>query len=166
MRYPGFFLLILGVFLLSCQQKHTIYIVRHAEKATEPAGDVYLSQVGRNRAHDLKRLLWHKHITYIYSTKYNRSRETAMPLSYEIGISIKTYDGDGTSNLLKSFPALNGNALVVGHLNTVLSMLDSMHIPHTIKIIPESEYDNIFMITYKKGKLFRFKESTFGKETH
>src|SRR5687767_9430363 len=101
MKYSGFFLLILVVFLHACQQKHTIYIVRHAEKATEPAGDVYLSQTGRNRAHDLKRLLMRKHIGYIYSTRYNRTRETATPLANELGVSIKSYFNDALPNFVK-----------------------------------------------------------------
>ena len=163
MKFLGFFLLILGVFLQSCQQKHTIYIVRHAEKDSLPSGDVYLSQTGRNRANDLKRLLWHKHIAFIYSTRYNRTRETATPLGSEIGVPIKTYNNDALPALVRSFQKLTGNALVVGHSNTVITMLDSLHVANTIKFIPETDYDNIFLVTYKKNKLIKFRESTFGK---
>lgn len=165
MKYSRFFLLILVVFLHACAQKHTVYIVRHAEKATEPASDVYLSQAGRNRAHDLKRLLIRSGITKIYSTNYNRTRETAMPVGSELGVPITTYPNNGMLALVRTFPTLRANALIVGHSNTVLTMLDSMKVPHTIKTISETDYDNIFVVMYKNGKVWKFKESTYGKKT-
>jgi hypothetical protein len=40
--------------------------------------------------------------------------------------------------------------LVVGHSNTVLKMLDSLHLQGNIKSISDKEYDNLFIVKVKK----------------
>ncbi len=163
MRNVVIFLLGITFVFSSCQQKNYIYLVRHAEKSTEPSGDVYLSQQGRNRAHDLKQRLMHKRITYIFSTKTNRTRETAQPLSDEIGIPISFYSNDGIGQLVKRCIGLKQNTLIVGHSNTLLPILDSFHVAHTKKVIDDAEYNNLFIIMMKKGKVIGCKETTYGK---
>lgn len=158
----GIFLLGFAIFICSCQQKNYIYIVRHAEKSDEPAGDVYLSQQGRNRAHTLKRLLVSKNITSIFTTKYNRSRETAQPLGEEIGIPIHYYTTDTLGRFVKTCMKNKRNTLIVAHSNTILPMIDSFHLPHIKKIINENEYNNLFILRMKKGKMESCKEKTFG----
>ena len=163
MRTIVIFLLAISFIFSSCQQKNYIYIVRHAEKSTEPSGDVYLSQQGRNRAHDLKKRLMHKRIAYIFSTKTNRTRETAQPLSDEIGIPINFYKNDGIGLLAKRCIALKQNILIVGHSNTLLPIIDSFHVTHAKRVVDDSEYNNLFIILLKKGKVVSCKESTYGK---
>ena len=158
-----FFLLGIWLIFSSCQQKNYIYIVRHAEKSTEPAGDVYLSQAGRNRAHDLKRRLLRKKISYIYSTKTNRTRETAQPLGEEIGIQINSYSNDTLGKFVNHCINLHQNILIVGHSNTIMPMLDSFHVIRTIKQFPETDYNKLFIILLKKGKVVNLKETTYGK---
>ena len=163
MKYVVIFLVVFSFLFQSCQQKNYIYIVRHAEKSTEPSGDVYLSQAGRNRAHTLKSLLMRKHISYIFSTKTNRTRETAQPLSDEIGIPIKPYTNDTLPKFLTRCIRLRENMLIVGHSNTIITMLDSFHVTHTAKQFPETDYNAMFILTMKKGKVANFKETTYGK---
>src|SRR2546425_12897227 len=86
----------------SCHYKNYIYIVRHAEKSTEPASDVYLTQQGRQRANSLKTILQHKRLVYIFSTKTNRTRETATPISSESGVPINVYNNDTLGRFVKS----------------------------------------------------------------
>ena len=158
-----FFLLGIWLIFSSCQQKNYIYIVRHAEKSSEPAGDVYLSQAGRNRAHDLKRRLLRKKISYIYSTKTNRTRETAQPLGEEIGIQINSYSNDTLGKFVKHCIDLRQNILIVGHSNTIMPMLDSFHVIHMIKQFQETDYNKLFIILLKKGKVVNLKETIYGK---
>lgn len=162
------FFLTLSVFILlasGCQQKNYIYIVRHAEKSTDPPADVYLSQAGRQRAISLKNVLQRKNLSYIFSTRYNRTRETATPISSESGAPINFYGNDTLGRFVKNILKLKKNMLIVGHSNTVLTMLDSMHVSHSIKNIPDDVYDNLFIVTQSKGKITGLKETTYGRRT-
>ena len=161
MKSRSFFLIGICLLLISCQPKNYIYLVRHAEKSTEPAGDVYLTQQGRNRANTLKKLLMHKNITYIFSTKTNRTRETAQPLSEEIGIPIKIYGNDTLGKFVNRCINLRQNILVVGHSNTIVTMLDSFHVTHTVREFPETKYNSLFVVKLKKGKVIDFEEKTY-----
>lgn len=164
MKLTGVFLLVLIMFITSCQQKNYVYIVRHAEKSDAPAGDVYLSQQGRNRAHTLKRVLINKKIAYIYTTKFNRTRETAQPLGEELGIPITYYSSDTLGRFVKRCLQAKRNTLIVAHSNTILPIIDSFHVPHIKKIIRDEEYNNLFILTMKKGKMQSCREMTYGKE--
>ena len=148
---------------ISCQQTNHIYIVRHAEKGDEPKSDVYLSPAGRQRANVLKTLLQHKRLEYIFSTKTNRTRETVTPISSETGVPINVYGNDTLGKFVKSILKLKKNMLIVGHSNTVLTMLDSMHVEHSVKNISDDEYDNLFIVSQKNGKVTGLKETTYGR---
>lgn len=161
MKIAVVFLFTICIFLFSCQQKNYIYLVRHAEKSNAPSGDVYLSQQGRNRAHTLKRMLMNKRITYIFTTHFNRTRETAQPLSEEIGIPIIYYSNDTLGNLAKGVLRLKQNTLIVGHSNTLLPLLDSFHVSHAKKVIDDAEYNNLFIVMMKKGKVVNCRETTY-----
>lgn len=163
MKHLVIFLLGISLLLNSCQQKNYVYIVRHAEKSTEPSGDVYLSQSGRNRAHTLKKVLLNKNISYIFTTKTNRARETAQPLAEETSIPIRYYSNDTLGKLVKQCIRLRQNILIVGHSNTVVSILDSFHVSHTAKQFPETDYNALFIVTLKKWHIVGFKETTYGK---
>ena len=163
MKRAVIFLLVICFIFSSCQQKNFVYLVRHAEKSDAPSGDVYLSQQGRNRAHDLKRRLMKKNITYIFTTHFNRTRETAQPLAEEIGIPIKNYSYDTLGKFVKRCLKLRQNILIVGHSNTLLPTLDSFHVAHNKKVIDDGEYNNLFIIMLKKGKVAGCKETTYGK---
>lgn len=168
MRFLLVFVLLTAV---SCSQK--IYIVRHAEKAvprpdTEnmfDASNPPLSQAGTARAQLLKNKLSGKKIRYIYTTKYTRNVETAEPLAAANKIQMRLYSPDPNSlgDFIDSLKSLQkGNILVVGHSNTVDDLVNKItgeeHVP---KDLDDTEYDNLFIITKKKG-LYTFKREKFG----
>ena len=62
----------------------TIFLVRHAERATTRGripSDTGLSTTGKVRAQDLAQELKDAKITAIYTTEYERTKETAIPLA-------------------------------------------------------------------------------------
>jgi phosphohistidine phosphatase SixA len=142
------FFLFLAIILSACTS--TIYIVRHAEKSTEPKNDPHLTAQGEQRAEALKILLQNKKIQQIFSTNTNRTKETATPLSNLFNFPINLYSNDTTSNFLKYIFLSKKNTLVVGHSNTVLKMLDSIGLHAKIKSIGDKEYDNVFIVKVKK----------------
>jgi phosphohistidine phosphatase SixA len=132
----------------SCYSK--IYIVRHAEKSTEPKNNPHITVQGEQRAEALKELLQEKKIQQIFSTNTNRTKETATPISNFVNVPIQLYSNDTTSNFYKYIFLSKKNTLVVGHSNTVLKMLDSLHLYGKIKSISDNEYDNLFIVKVKK----------------
>jgi phosphohistidine phosphatase SixA len=137
-------------------------MVRHAEKSAVPADNPHLTEEGKTRAIALKELLKDKNISHIYSTNYNRTKETATPLSTSTSVNIELYKNDTTIKFLNKVKALKGNSLVVGHSNTVINMLDSLGVSHSITNIPDNDYDNLFIIKVKNGNVKSLTESTYG----
>jgi phosphohistidine phosphatase SixA len=132
----------------SCCNK--IYIVRHAEKSTEPKNDPHLTAQGEQRAEALKILLQNNKIKQIFSTNTKRTKETAKPMSSFANIPIQLYNNDTTSNFYKHIFLSKKNTLVVGHSNTVLKMLDSLQLKRSKIAIGDNEYDNVFIVKMKK----------------
>ena len=159
----------LGVVLgfLSGCSTHTLYLVRHAEKAATPANDPPLTAAGQARAQALRDSLRNKEIGVIYSTSTLRTRSTAEPLSQAIGVPVKPYGTDTLWEVARYLTKLRQtNVLVVGHSNTLLPLLDQLPVTHQKKEIPDSDYDNLFVVTIKRRflrpPLIRLQEKTYG----
>lgn len=166
-----FFLIILS----SCSSVR-YYIVRHAEKQAASTGTVMntaddppLSAAGRVRAIELREVLKNKGIRYIFSTNTTRTISTAQPLEDLQGeTKLEIYNTkDSLDFLIDKLKAIQkGNALIVGHSNTVDDIVNKLvgetKVP---KDLPDSEYDNLYIVT-KKGNRFKFENKTYGTLTN
>lgn len=161
-------ILFLAVVLFSCKTT-SYYIVRHAEKENSTAmststmtTDVPLSEAGKQRAQALKELLVKENIKYVFSTNYIRTKSTAQPLVDIIHIPIEIYDPKDP-HFASKLKALNGNALIVGHSNTVDDLVNELtgrkEIPADLQ---DSEYGDLFVVK-KKGKQITFERKHFGQ---
>jgi 2,3-bisphosphoglycerate-dependent phosphoglycerate mutase len=149
-------------FFTGCETTYRIYIVRHAEKSLVPADDPHLTVEGRARAEALRELLTDKDIKAIFSTQKNRTVETAMPLSKLLNVPIQYYGNDTLPAFLKIVAGLKKNTLIVGHSNTTVTMVSAFNLDHSITVIPDDDYDNLFIIDVKKGKAVKITETTYG----
>lgn len=159
------FLVLSTVFFLSCKTT-TYYIVRHAEKETSTTdmmtSDVPLSEMGKQRAEALKKSLQGEGIRYIFSTNYIRTKSTVQPLADAINIPVEIYDpkDPGFINKLKS---LSGNALIVGHSNTIDDLVNELAGTKEINgDLPDSEYGDLFIVK-RKGNKLTFEKKHFGQ---
>lgn len=161
------------IFILFTSCTSTQYfIVRHAEKELTQAGsammtaDPPLSPAGKVRAIELREELKDDNIRHIFSTNYLRTRETARPLSEMRGIQVRLYNSkDPMDSLVKKLSGLKGNVLIVGHSNTVDDIVNALMGSRQIeKDLPETDYDNLFVVK-KKGKKLRFEARTYGTAT-
>lgn len=155
-----------AIFLFTClsgisQNTNEIYIVRHAEKSTEPANNPLLSNEGKQRAEALKTLLKDKNIQAIFSTSTTRTTETATPLSNLMNIPIQNYGHDTLSAFLQKVIQMKKNVLIVGHSNTILPMLDELQLSHNTINIADTTYNNIFIIKTKANKVVELTETTY-----
>jgi broad specificity phosphatase PhoE len=133
----------------------TVILVRHAEKIIDPNNaDVDLSDAGQARAQEIARIFGDTGINAIYATQYRRTQETVKPLSDKTGVPITIVNSKNTADLLAQIRAQHSGQtiLVAGHNNTVPEIIAALGGPQ-YPIIPESEYDNLFIVTvYRTGK--------------
>lgn len=139
-----------------------VFLVRHAERADTVAGaaptmgaDPSLSEAGRARAASLAVMLKDAHVTTIYVTEYKRTQETAAPLAKALGITPIILTAKDTPGLVAKLKATNGNAVVVGHSNSVPDVIKGLGIA-TAPVIADAEYDNLFIVT-PPGRLIRLR---------
>ncbi len=156
------------VTFFSCSQK--IYVVRHAEKVKQEVGmsaDVELSTEGKNRAEELAIVLKKKRIKNIFSTNTTRTKSTAAPLAKKRAIPIILYEAKPDSIFLKKINTCKGNVLVVGHSNTyddIINLLcGGIIIPTNLQ---DHEYDNLYEIIKRKGKIMRIENKKYGLLTN
>src|SRR2546421_9442652 len=133
----------------------TIILIRHAEKIIDPNNpDVDLSPAGQTRAQELARMFGDAGINAIYATQYRRTQETVKPLADKLGLRVNVVNSKNTNDLLAQIRAQNSGqtVFIAGHNNSVPEIIAALGGPK-YPIIPESEYDNLFVVTvYRTGQ--------------
>lgn len=167
--FPSLLLVIFVSSFFSCSSAK-IFFVRHAEKSIVSKIDPPLTPAGEQRAKDLERILRGKKIKHIYSTQTTRTVSTAKPLSESITVPIEYYTHDTMPKFLYRVLESGENALVVGHSNTVLKMIEELDLRPSKKEIPDNEYDNLFVVYLKSkngrgGYSLQLKELKFGSSS-
>jgi len=149
-----FSFVVLTVALSTATAQSTVFIVRHAEKA-DVSKDPDLSEAGRARAEALAKMLKDANITAIYTTEFKRTQQTAAPLAKALGITATTVLAKDNAALIAKLRASNGNALVVGHGDTIPALIKTLGISEPITIA-ENDYDNLFaLVLAEKAQLIR-----------
>ena len=132
-----------------------VVIVRHAEKAVSDGGDPDLSPAGRARAEALARILKDSGITAIFTSEFKRTQETAAPTAASTSIATTVVPAKDPAALVAKLHQLNGNALVVGHGNTIPNIIKALGINAPINI-PDADYSELLIVTLgDKPQLFR-----------
>lgn len=128
----------------------TVILVRHAEKKIVPPEnkDPDLSPSGKARAKELARMFGNSGITAIYATQFKRTQQTVKPLSDKTGIPVVLFEATKTPDLVAKIRAGTAGQIVfvAGHNNTVPEIIAALGGPQ-MPIIPESEFDNLFILT-------------------
>ena len=122
-----------------------IFIVRHAEKASAGGKDPELSVQGQKRADALANILKDSQITSVFVTEFKRTQETAAPTAKAVHVSPTVIPANDIGVLAEKLRTLNGNALVIGHGNTIPDLLKALGITTPVSI-PEDDYAEIFAV--------------------
>ena len=132
-----------------------VVLVRHAEKGTNSDKDPDLSPAGVARANALARMLKDAGIVAIFVTEFKRTQETAAATARLLGITPTVIPANDTATLVGKLRELKGNALVVGHGNSLPDLAKAIGISTPISI-PEDDYTDIFVVTLNdRSELFR-----------
>ena len=148
------------------QATTTILFVRHAEKLAVEDDDPSLSEAGTRRVAELTRQLVDADVVAgidaIYATPFKRSQETVQPIADALSLPIRTYDAEDTNHVLdKILRKHKGKIiLVVGHSNTLPTLIANLGASKKVPRIAEGEYDNIYIVTipwFGKTKTIRLR---------
>ena len=133
----------------------TVILVRHAEKKIEPTNpDPDLTPEGLERAQLIARMFGDAGVNAIYATQYKRTQQTVKPLSDRIGVPATLLNSNQTEELVTQIQtSQRGKTIfIAGHNNTVPAIVSALT-GETYPPIPETEYDNLFIVTiYRFGK--------------
>jgi len=165
-----------------------LLFARHAEKQATP-GNPDLTPRGLARSEALAEIAIHWGTTAIYSTDLCRTAQTAQPTAAFLGMPIVIREtGSSSAGLDQCDPPISSAAiflgpaissdgdflnwvieqhsgstvLIVGHSNTVPSMLDTLGIAGIA--IGDDEYDRLFMVTHDSERGARMVERSYGEE--
>src|SRR5438128_1645662 len=154
MKALALFLLVF-VSISTASAQPVVVIVRHAEKAANGGNDPDLSSTGRARADELARILKDSGITAIFTTEFKRTQETAAPTATSTHVTPTVVAAKDTAALVTKLHQLNGNALVVGHGDTIPNIVKALGINSSINI-PDADYSELFIVILgDKPELFR-----------
>jgi phosphohistidine phosphatase SixA len=139
-----------------------IVLVRHAEKASQPANDPPLTAAGLQRAQDLAASLRDTKFTAIITTQYSRVLNTAQPVASALGLTpevltIKDINNsaDQDAHIKALVAALHkqagGSVLVVDHGNMISGIIAALGGPR-LPVICDPVYDHLFVIAPTRGK--------------
>jgi broad specificity phosphatase PhoE len=132
---------------LAMAETKFIYLTRHAEKAVSTSNDPPLSAEGKTRAQNIASTLKSAGIKHIYSTAYQRTQQTAQPLSALLSIPVQSYDAAAAQ--LPAFAdrilALPGNTWVVGHSDTTPALIRELGGDPGSEIA-ETEFDRLYQL--------------------
>lgn len=132
----------------------TFMLVRHAE-TTGIGSNPGLSASGQARTEALQRSLGNVPLAAVFSTNFNRTMQTAQPVADDHALPVNNYNpfalNPFVDGVLSDFHS--EVVLVVGHSNTTPDLLNVLIGSNTYSTLPETEYDNLFVVTvFEKGR--------------
>ena len=126
----------------------TVILVRHAEKAAEPAADPPLTAAGQARAKALRDAVREAGVSAIITTQYERTRATAAPIAKALGITPEVVNAGGRTHAQDVADAIikhpGQTVLVVGHSNTVPEIIRALGAD--VPAICDATYDNLYVV--------------------
>lgn len=147
-----------------CGSVTTVYVVRHAEKASSPSGDPPLTAAGQARAQDLFELVKDSGIEAVFASNFLRTQQTVQPTASGLGLSITVTSASDVGGLVSQILADHGgkSILVSGHSNTVPEIVEELG-GAAIDPIAESEFDNLFVVYRRQGCPSRVSHLHYGE---
>ena len=145
----------------------TVYLVRHAEKATDDPRDPTLSVKGSARADSLATQLREAGINVIITTNLKRTILTAEPLARLRHVTPEVVPIAGTTAAhIDSVVAAvrrhpGGTILVVGHSNTIGRIAEALG-GDAVGDLCDNEYSNLIVLAMSRAKPTRMLVESYG----
>ena len=126
----------------------TVFIVRHAEKATDPPDNPPLTPAGEVRAATLAKMLANANVTAVYASQFVRAQKTVEPFAAQHGLSVTVVNADDLDGLVHRILSENAGqtVLVAGHTNTIPQIIQARG-GDPIAPIQDGDYNNMYVVT-------------------
>lgn len=155
------FILILSLFSLSNQNDEvnqekmtTYYFIRHAEKDTsDPQNkDPQLTEEGLQRARKWAEVFKETEFDVIFSSDFNRTRNTAQVIADSQEKTVKIYDPKKLNDKEFQKKSAGKTVLVVGHSNTNPHFVNQILGEKKYRDLGEEEYGSLYIVhVYPNG---------------
>ena len=145
----------------------TVYLVRHAEKATDNPSDPELSARGYARADSLATQLREAGINVILTSHFKRTILTAAPLARLRRVMPEVVSARGTTpaHIDSVVAAVRRNPgstiLVVGHSNTIGRIAEALG-GDKVGDLCDNEYSNLIVLAMPRAKPTRMLVESYG----
>ena len=141
----------------------TIYVLRHAEKATDDPKDPALSEAGMERAKALVTAVPAARVDAVYATEFLRTQQTVFPLAEKAGVIAEVVRAAETPKLISVIKQDHQNQTVVvcGHSNTVSDILVGLGVRERVTL-GESDYGDLYVVRIVDG-LATMERRRFGR---
>lgn len=84
-------------------------------------------------------------LTAVFSTEFKRTQQTALSAAHAAHVDVTTVAASDTSALVAQLRDVKGNALVIGHSNTIPAIIKALGVETPIAIA-DNDYDNLFIV--------------------
>lgn len=144
----------------------TVYVVRHAEKATAPASDPPLTAAGAARAESLAHVLTDVGIDAVFVTQFLRTQSTGAPTAAAAGVAAVQYSAGDASSVVADILSDHAGqeVLLVGHSNTVDDLLAALGVPGQPEL-SETSFDRLFVVHRLGSDAIHFEALRYGVPT-
>ncbi len=145
----------------------TVYLVRHAEKATDNPSDPELSAKGYARADSLATQLREAGINVVFTSHFKRTILTAAPLARLRNVTPEVVPARGTTaaHIDSVVAAIRRNPgatiLVVGHSNTIGPIAEALG-GDKVGDLCDNEYSNLIVLAMPRAKPTRMLVESYG----
>ncbi len=126
----------------------TYYFIRHAEKDRSDPSDKnpHLTEIGKARATHWSDILSEVKFNAVYSTDYNRTKETAQPTAAKNNLEITLYDPNQIKAQSFRDETKGKTVLIVGHSNTTPEFVNKILGHKKYEDIDDSNNGNLYIV--------------------
>lgn len=127
----------------------TYYLIRHAEKdrTDENNRNPHLTDAGKARAENWANILKDVKFDMVYSTDYNRTKETATPTANANELELTLYDPRNMDAKAFMQDTKGKTVLIVGHSNTTPMFANGLLGEKTYDMIADDNNGNLYIVT-------------------
>jgi 2,3-bisphosphoglycerate-dependent phosphoglycerate mutase len=149
-------LLVIAISISSCAQEtevptetSTFYFIRHAEKdrSNEENRDPKLKEAGILRAAKWSLVLQNIKFNAVYSTDYNRTKQTAQPTAEMNGLTLTMYDPSNLDGNAFLEANKGKTVLIVGHSNTTPMFVNAVLGAEKHPQMADDNNGNLYIVT-------------------
>ena len=135
-------------------QTTTYYLIRHAEKQRHNPEDKNpsLTSQGYQRANKWRDIFRYIPLNAVYSTEYNRTKQTAQPTAKSKKLPIFSHDASKLYSESFQHNTKGKSVLIVGHSNTTPAFVNKILGINKYKQIEDDNNANLYIVTVIDGK--------------